>query len=334
MKFCKTCGAQMDDNSLFCPNCGGKAEQTAPVQNNSVIYEKESSPQPSDRQNNQQYYQNYQSEPVAQQPSQQYQAQQYQYQQPAPKKKSNAGLIIGIVAGVLVLVIVLLIVIGSVSAKKKANDIISDIEIPTFDSSQELDDYYYEDDETTTEKSSSSVLSGVDNYIGNVENSIYNNSKFNIKLKTPNNDWKIADKDEQNDFLGSQAYYDSSINKYCVKTGLYKTVYDLFMYDTVSGDNIIIMLIDSGNSKISTSQFVKEFNEELSDVYDYSWEDKGTTSICNQSVKAETLTVDDLDIVQDAYFAKKDGCFMVISITHYSDDELEQPDYLEHIQVK
>ena len=338
MKFCKICGAQMDDSALFCPNCGGKAEPTAPVQNNSVIYDRESPPQPLTEQNKQQYYQNYQAGSDAQQSSQQYQAQQYQYQQPAPKKKSNAGLIIGIVEGVLVLIIVLLIVIGSVSAKKEANDTISGIEIPTFDSSQELDDFYYEDDETYDD-SSSSVQSNVDNYVGNVKNSIYNNSKFSIKLKTPNNDWVIADKDEQSDFFGNDAVYDSSINKYCLKNGNYKTVYDLLMYDSVSDDNIIVMLVDSAGEKITVDEFAEQFNSGLESTYPYfSCEENGTTTICNRAFKSETLIYHGYDsedeVVQQVYLTKKDNCFMVVCVTSSYEGELEYPDYIEYSQVK
>ena len=115
--YCRNCNQQIPDGAVFCPHCGTpqQAQQNAPVYEQPVneyqqpvnnSYEQPAAP--------------YQA-PMAPDYSQgqntgfqQMPPMNPAFQQPAPKKKSKAGLIIGIICGVIGLLIIGIVVLGFV----------------------------------------------------------------------------------------------------------------------------------------------------------------------------------------------------------------------------
>ena len=115
--YCRNCNQQIPDGAVFCPHCGTpqQAQQNAPVYEQTVnayqqpvnnSYEQPAAP--------------YQA-PMAPDYSkgqntgfQQMPPMNPAFQQPAPKKKSKAGLIIGIICGVIGLLIIGIVVLGFV----------------------------------------------------------------------------------------------------------------------------------------------------------------------------------------------------------------------------
>lgn len=79
-KYCRNCGAGIDDGSKFCKGCGANVEET-PV---SSVQQQAMSP------------------PVQQSPQQMYAA--------VPPKKSNTKLIVGVIVAIVAIVVVLLVV--------------------------------------------------------------------------------------------------------------------------------------------------------------------------------------------------------------------------------
>ncbi len=100
--FCKNCGKELSDSAKFCNGCGTPTDAQPSVQ--PPVQPQE--PQPQQYTQTQQYNQ----------PQQYAQTQQYAQPQSAPKKKkSKAGLIIGIIAGVIFTIIVLVAVFSVVN---------------------------------------------------------------------------------------------------------------------------------------------------------------------------------------------------------------------------
>lgn len=106
--FCRKCGANLPDDSVFCDKCG--AGLTVEAQRLQQQAAPQMQPQYGQVQNQQQYQQP-QNQP------QQYQQQQYQYQQPQmqqnvpQQKRSKAPLVLGIVFGSLGLLAVIIVAV-------------------------------------------------------------------------------------------------------------------------------------------------------------------------------------------------------------------------------
>ena len=138
MKFCKNCGAQLEDAAKFCPTCGtasaGAAQQpqnAAPYQpqNNANAYQQAPPPPPP---NQQQYRQPMQNNPYQQQPlNQQYRTYQPPHQNTSGKMNVFAiiGFLGSLLAGVaffyigysieIAAVALVLSIIGAVQARRR-----------------------------------------------------------------------------------------------------------------------------------------------------------------------------------------------------------------------
>ncbi len=95
MAFCIQCGAQLPENVSFCPNCGQKAENSAPVnkQPEAPVYEQTWPQQPV-------YEQPQYQQPVYQQPQYQYAQQPVYTAQPVVETKSKVMGFIGMGLGI------------------------------------------------------------------------------------------------------------------------------------------------------------------------------------------------------------------------------------------
>ncbi len=95
--FCKQCGTQLDDNSIFCKRCGAKTENAQQPAQQPV------------------YQQPVQQQPVYQQPVYQQPVYQQSYVQPAAPKKKNGKLIailIGGIALIAAIAVALILILG------------------------------------------------------------------------------------------------------------------------------------------------------------------------------------------------------------------------------
>ena len=166
MKFCTTCGAQMQDGQLFCSKCGAKSLDTGAA----------AQPQHSSG------YEDYKTVPIYEDNPQTPPSSGYVnppvYQPPTPvppqnKKKLSKGAIIGIVIGAVVLV---LVIVG----------IILGVALSSSDSAQDFDDSYSQGDYSGSDSSDDSQSDDTDNEevfdfsAGEISGNTYTNSSLGI----------------------------------------------------------------------------------------------------------------------------------------------------------
>lgn len=301
MKLCRTCGAPMEDEAVFCPMCGAENEKNTANQKTTVL-NNTSEETTVLNQNDVSVYANIprQSEPAKQ------------------KKKLSKGAIIAIAIACVFAIIAVITVVGVIAENNRQRNLdsaLNDIEIPKID--QDILDY-------------SNPFSEESSVIGTSTGNTYVNEYADLNFHTPSSDWKLLSNDEIYDYYwqsGANVEFDDSTGKTYLSNGSGKCYYDMLMYNERTNQNIQTMIVDCGDdaSTVTLGQYFDYMEEGLKETYgNISLESTGvaTIGINTYSVKSVHFTVSDKELVQYYIGSKVGRCFVIIAVSStVSDDE-------------
>lgn len=261
MKFCTTCGAQMQDGQLFCSKCGAKSLDTGAT----------AQPQHSSG------YEDYKTVPIYEDPPQTPPSSGYvnppSYQPPTPpvspqgKKKLSKGAIVGIVIGAVVLVLVIVgIIIG--------------VALSSSDSAQDFDNSYSQGDSSDNDYSGDSqsddtdTAENLDFSAGEISGNTYTNSSLGITF-TASPDGLDSDKPtlDLDSSHTSKSFYESSNGDldetatYDEKRGMFHFQNDSMEYWTDA--ELALSFADYPNTSYANI-FVVKYNEKIDDIVEYN----------------------------------------------------------------
>jgi|GEM_PF-997569 hypothetical protein len=264
MKFCTTCGAQMQDGQLFCSKCGAKSLDTGAA----------SQPQHSSG------YEDYKTVPIYDDNPQTPPSSGYVnppvYQPPTPvppqgKKKLSKGAIIGIVIGAVVLV---LVIVG----------IILGVALSSSDSAQDFDDSYSQGDYSGNDSSDDSQSDDTDNEkvfdfsAGEISGNTYTNSSLGITF-TASPDGLDSDKPtlDLDNSRTSKSIYDSSNGEVDETENMtYDKNRGMFCYDRdsmqywIDAELNLQLPYDDYDGESDTYIYVVKCNEKFDNTTDYN----------------------------------------------------------------
>lgn len=286
MKFCTTCGAQMQDGQLFCSKCGAKSLDTgatAQLQHSSA-------------------YEDYKTVPIYEDPPQTPPSSGYvnppSYQPPTPpvspqgKKKLSKGAIVGIVIGAVVLV---LVVVG----------IIIGVALSSSDSAQDFDDSYSQGDSSDNDYSGDSqsddtdASDSFDFSAGEISGNTYTNSSLGITF-TASSDGLDSDKptlDLDDSYTSKTSFenYDGNLpenSTYDESKGMLRVQDDSMQYWI---DAWLRVILPNDSDEHFALIHVVKCNEKFNNITDYNKAfilgDKNNEGLLNSDLDAGTTTI-------------------------------------------
>lgn len=264
MKFCTTCGAQMQDGQLFCSKCGAKSLDTGTA----------AQPQHSSG------YEDYKTVPTYEDTPQTPPSSGYvnppSYQPPTPvqpqgKKKLSKGAIVGIVIGAVVLVLVVVgIIIGvALSSNDSAQD---------FDDSYSQGDYSDNDYSDDSQSDDTDTAEDFDFSAGEISGNTYTNSSLGITF-TASPDGLDSDKPTLNSDASytSKSVYDRSNGEVDETENMtYDKNRGMFYYDRgsmqcwIDAELILPLPYDDYVGESLTDIYVVKCNEKFDNTTDYN----------------------------------------------------------------
>lgn len=265
MKFCTTCGAQMQDGQLFCSKCGAKSLDTGTA----------AQPQHSSG------YEDYKTVPIYEDAPQTPPSSGYvnppSYQPPTPpvspqgKKKLSKGAIVGIVIGAVVLVLVVVgIIIGvALSSNDSAQD---------FDDSYSQGDYSDNDYSDDSQSDDTDTAENFDFSAGEISGNTYTNSSLGITF-TASPDGLDSDKPTLNSDASytSKSVYDRSNGEVDETENMtYDKNRGMFYYDRgsmqcwIDAELILPLPYDDYVGESLTDIYVVKCNEKFDNTTDYN----------------------------------------------------------------
>lgn len=289
MKFCTTCGAQMQDGQLFCSKCGAKSLDTGTA----------SQPQHSSG------YEDYKTVPIYEDNPQTPPSSGYVnppvYQLPTPvppqgKKKLSKGAIIGIVIGAVVLVLVIVgIILGvALSSSDSAQD---------FDNSYSQGDYSGNDSSDDSQSDDTDTAENFDFSAGEISGNTYTNSSLGITFTASpdglDSDKPTLDLDESmtskylydnfKDQLDEDAIYDDS-------RGMFYFQKDSMQYWL---DVDLSMSVSDYDRDSSAYVYVVKYNDEFNDIVEYN--NKFSADMCQMDTSASNPDAGEVEIGGNKY---------------------------------
>lgn len=303
MKFCKDCGAPMNDDSRFCTRCGADNMTAAESDSQTTVNAEPSAQprtdyQPNANSDNVYYQPNANNDNVYYQPKNDFSngapnAYPYQqppiYQQPAPKKKKFP------VWAIIIIVLVVLFVLGGLFAVGGAYILTGRI----IGSGEESETVY-------------EIYSGYETYTE------YINSSVNLRIDSSMGDLEIMS-DEYRE------YYDTSEGEF-----------ETFICDPITGDYIYVEILEG--SYYESTQSMEDFVRETMEYWYGDDEDITIGDVYEREIAGVTYTCADVSKFVVNYdseyyawdtttcFVRSGSTFFEIEITVYPYDSYETID--------
>ena len=324
MKFCTTCGVQMQDGQLFCSKCGAKSLDTGAT----------AQPQHSSGYEDYKTVPTYEDNPQTPPSSGYVNPPVYQPPTPVPpqgKKKLSKGAIVGIVIGAVVLVLVIVgIILGvALSSSDSAQD---------FDNSYSQGDYSDNDYSGDSQSDDTDTAENLDFSAGEISGNTYTNSSLGITF-TASPDGLDSDKPtlDLDSSHTSKTLYESS-NGDLDETATYDENRGMFHFQNDSMEywtdaELALSFPDYSNTSYAKI-FVVKYNEKFDDIVEYNKKfmldmNAGDLSFSNPHCSETTIGGNEYWCAYYKFYeystemiasTEKDGYFISIVITAAADN--------------